>query len=458
MDEAPRRPDAFPSGDRETRAFCFACRTDVPAAVTMRGGALYLRADCPACGTRETLVEHDAALFASWEGRRRPNRPPEQAQTSVRRGCPHDCGLCPRHRQKSCIALVEITTACDLACPVCYADARPPGRHRPLAEVERMLDACVASANGKPEIVQISGGEPSCHPQLLEVLAAARARPFKCVMLNTNGLAIADGRVPAARLALLGPGLEVHLQFDGLTDEVYRTLRGRPLLAAKRAALEALAAAGVPVTLVATLRHGLNLPQAGDLLRFALAHPAVRGINFQCEAFFGRTPTPPPERVTQTEVVRTLAATAGELLSAEDFLPLSCGLACMAYLEQRDDRWRPIPPILGTLIQGNPLTATLEEIRREAAGICACRGAELLRELAARLPADLPQRPPAARSRFVQENFFHLSVIGFLDAGNFDLSRACRECTHIVQPDGRKIPFSAFNALHRGGAAAPSPP
>jgi len=439
---------------QETRAFCFACRQGVPAEVIERDNALYLRAICPQCGTREALVEHDASLYRSWETRRRPNRPPESFQTSAARGCPLDCGLCPSHRQKSCIALVEITTACDLACPVCYANAQTTGHHRPLSEIERMFDACVASANGKPEIVQISGGEPSCHPDILSILDAARQRPFKCVMLNTNGLAIADGRLSATALARLTPGFEVHLQFDGLSDDVYRILRGRPLLAQKQAALSALAEAGVPVTLVATLRQGVNLDQVGDLLRFALAHPAMRGLNLQCEALFGRNPqrASPATRVTQTGVIRALVRTAGELLQDNDFLPLSCGLACMAYLERWPEGWRPIPSVLGALIQGNPLTATLEDIRREAANVCACRGAELLRELAARVPPDLLQRSPAERSRFVQERFFHLSIISFLDAGNFDLNRVSRECTHIVQPDGRKIPFSACNALYRAAA------
>lgn len=413
--------------------------------------ALHLRIRCPQCGTRSSLIEHNAALYNSWAARRRPNRPPERFQTSEMRNCPLDCGLCPNHRQKSCIALVEVTTACDLDCPVCYADARTSGQHRALPEIEHMFDACIASANGKPEILQISGGEPACHPEIVAILHAARQRPFKCVMLNTNGLAIADGRLSATALARVGPGFEVHLQFDGLTDDVYRVMRGRPLLAQKQAALSALGDAGVPVTLVATLRQGVNLDQAGDLLRFALAHPAVRGLNLQCEAYFGRTPreVASSERVTQTGVIRALEQTAGALLQADDFLPLSCGLACMAYLERLPDGWHPIPPVLGTLIQGNPLTATLDDIRREAANVCACRGAELLRELAARVPPDLFHLSPAARSRFVQERFFHLSIIGFLDAGNFDLDRACRECTHIVQPDGRKIPFSAYNALHR---------
>lgn len=435
---------------RTTSGYCAVCDAVMPAEVVEESGALVYRLHCARCGDISSVVEHDAALYRHWETVRRPNRPPEVRQTEARLGCPFDCGLCSNHRQKSCIALVEITTACDLECPVCFADAGGNG-HRSLAEIESMLDACVQSANGKPDILQISGGEPACHPQLIPVLRAAKARPFRYVMLNTNGLAIADERLSCADLKSLGHGFEVHLQFDGLDDAVYATLRGRALLDRKMLALDRLAEHEIPVTLVATLRNGLNTAQLGDLLRFALAHPAVRGVNLQCEARFGRTTAggAERERVTQTQAVREIERQAPDLLKAADFLPLSCGLASLAYLEKFDGSWNPVSPELAAMIPGNPMTTSLEDIPALAAEMCACRGADLLQKIAGRLPKDLFSKSVAERSRIVQERFFRLTIISFLDAWNFDLDRACRECTHIVQPDGRKIPFSAFNTIHR---------
>lgn len=433
-----------------TKAYCVTCESVVPATVLETAGRLYLEQTCPQCGIRRSLIEHDAELYKRWELIRRPNRPPETFQTPEKRGCPFDCGLCSNHRQKSCIALIEVTTACNLGCPVCYAGSGE-NTFQTLETIEHMMDAAVTSANGKPEILQISGGEPTCHPQILDILRAAMKRPFKYVMLNTNGLSLQNGRLDVAELAKLGHGFEVYLQFDGLDDTIYRELRGRPLLAEKQAVLDKLAQHNIPATLVATLRRGLNLEQAGDLLRYALNHPAVRGINFQCEAFFGRNPATgnPPERVTQTEVVGVLNRTASELLSTEDVLPLSCGLASMVYLEKLSDDWKPIPRALASAWEKNPLTTTVEEIYEAAANACLCKRSDLLASLAKRLPKNLLGQSVQSRSQLVHERFFHISIASFLDGWNFDLNRACRECAHVLQPDGTKIPFSAYNTIHR---------
>lgn len=433
-----------------TQAYCITCKKVVPAAVLEEAGRLYLEQACPECGSWRSLIEHDAELYKHWETIRRPHRPPPKFQTLENKGCPFDCGLCPNHRQKSCITLIEVTTACDLGCPVCYAGSGT-GEFQPLETIERMLDAAVDSADGQPDVLQISGGEPACHPQILEILRAAMKRPFKYVMLNTNGLSLQNGTLDVAELAKLGNGFEIYLQFDGLDDAVYTELRGRPLLAEKTAALDQLARHKIPATLVATLRRGLNLEQVGDLLRFALNHPAVRGMNYQCEAFFGRNPAvgAPPERVTQTEVVNVLSRTAGELLGVEDVLPLSCGLACMVYLEKFSKVWKPIPRELASAWEKNPLTTTLEDIYEAAANACFCKRGDLLASLAQRLPKNLLSQSIQSRSALVQERFFHITIAGFLDGWNFDINRACRECAHVMQPDGTKIPFSAFDTLYR---------
>ncbi|MBN2161319.1 MAG: radical SAM protein [Pontiellaceae bacterium] len=433
-----------------TQSYCAACRTAVPAQTVELNGALYLHSDCPACGSRDTLVEHDAALYRRWESSRRPNTAPENSQKTAERGCPFDCGLCPAHRQKSCIALIEITDSCDLGCPVCYADSGS-GSFLPLKTIERMLDSAVESANGKPEILQVSGGEPTTHPQILPILRTAMQRPFKYVMLNTNGLALQDGRIDVAELARLGNGFEVYLQFDGLNDRIYETLRGKALLEEKLRALNLLAEHGIPATLVVTVRRNLNLESVGELLQFAIEHPAVRGINYQCEAYFGRNPEQgiPEERVTQTEIVNVLSQSAGSLVGTEDFIPLSCGLASMVYLEKINKTWQPIPRVLSDAWKGNPLTASVEDLMEAAAGACLCKGGPILEALTKRLPPDLLSRSIEERSRLVHDRFFHLTVSGFLDDWNFDLNRACRECAHVLQPDGTKIPFSAYNTLYR---------
>ena len=178
----------------QTTSLCETCLGLVPAKIVEEDGGIYYSKRCPEHGVMKTLVSDDPVYWRRTLEYLKPGDRPLAPFTRTERGCPWDCGLCPDHEQHSCLAIVEINEACNLACPVCFADSSPKrNSHRSLAEVEFMLDALVKS-EGEPDLVQISGGEPTIHPQILDILAAARRRPIKHVMLNTNGIRIAEDR------------------------------------------------------------------------------------------------------------------------------------------------------------------------------------------------------------------------------------------------------------------------
>jgi uncharacterized radical SAM superfamily Fe-S cluster-containing enzyme len=170
-------------------------------------------------------------------------------------------------------------------CPLCFADAAP-GFNLTLEEVEEILDDFVRT-EGKPEVVQFSGGEPTVHPLIIDFVRAAKARNISYVMINTNGKRIArDDRFLAA-LNEVRPAL--YFQFDGFDSETYRKLRGEPdILEEKLRALDRLAKIGLHVTLVPAIERGINEHEIGRIIDFAIAHPAVRGINFQTAFHAGR--------------------------------------------------------------------------------------------------------------------------------------------------------------------------
>lgn len=145
----------------------------------------------------------------------------------------------PDHEQHSCLALIEVNEACNLTCPVCFELVDVQAHHRPLAEIERMMDALVAS-EGEPDLLQISGGEPTIHPQILDIIAAAKRRPIRHIMLNTNGIRIAQEPEFVSQLSSFKPGFEVYLQFNSLRSSVHKNLRGADLTRIGRQALEAL--------------------------------------------------------------------------------------------------------------------------------------------------------------------------------------------------------------------------
>jgi uncharacterized radical SAM superfamily Fe-S cluster-containing enzyme len=155
-----------------TRSLCPECRQVVDAQVLIRNGGVYLRKRCPEHGWHEALVSSDADWHLNSQVYNKPGAIPYDFATPVERGCPHDCGLCPEHQQHTCVAVIEITSRCNLGCPTCFADSGA-GHDLSVSQVEAMLDRLLET-EGQPEVVQISGGEPTLHPQLLDILEAAQ--------------------------------------------------------------------------------------------------------------------------------------------------------------------------------------------------------------------------------------------------------------------------------------------
>src|SRR5204862_1882295 len=186
------------------------------------------------------------------------------------------------HEQHSCLTLVEITDGCNLTCPICYSESSPKrmSSHRSMEQIEFMLD-CVVRNEGEPDVVQISGGEPTIHPEFFEILDAAKRRPIRHLMVNTNGVRIAQDEEFARRLAGYAPGFELYLQFDSLERDPLMRLRGADLRDVRRLALERLERLGVSTTLVVTVPKGANDEECGAIVDPALTRRCVRGATFQ---------------------------------------------------------------------------------------------------------------------------------------------------------------------------------
>jgi uncharacterized radical SAM superfamily Fe-S cluster-containing enzyme len=296
----------------------------VPARIVARGPRVYFAKVCPTHGPIEDFVCSDLAWFDRME-RSKPARPPRQYFTEPRAGCPLDCGLCPEHAQHTCVGLAEITSSCNLTCPTCYAGSAPGGTHWSF-ETFRDVVARFVLQEGEPDVLQISGGEPTIHPQFVRFVRHAVAQPIQVVMVNTNGIRLARDPALLEALAPMRERLEIYLQFDGFDESVQTRLRGEPLLQTKLRALEALAAHGIRATLVCTVQSGVNLDQVGAIVRFGLERPWIRGVSFQPAAYAGRHPAPGDlqRRATIPDVIRAIEAQTAGLVREDDFMPLPC--------------------------------------------------------------------------------------------------------------------------------------
>ena len=182
------------------------------------------------------------------------------------------------------------------------------------------------ASEGSPDLVQISGGEPTIHPQIIEVLQLAKSKPIRHVMLNTNGIRIATDKAFVAELAALKPGFEVYLQFNSLRREALENLRGADLRKVREQALANLEEAGISTTLVCVMKKGVNDDEVGAIVRHALSYTCVRGITFQPVQEAGRNLDfdKDRDRILLTDIRRAIATQAGEVFGADDIIPLPC--------------------------------------------------------------------------------------------------------------------------------------
>jgi 7,8-dihydro-6-hydroxymethylpterin dimethyltransferase len=441
----------------QTSSLCETCLRVVPAKVIIEDDKVYYQKRCREHGVMKTLISDDLDYWNKQKLWLKPGDRPLMPQTRTEAGCPFDCGLCPDHEQHSCLAIVEINQACNLACPVCFANATDVhGSHLPVATVEAMLDALVAS-EGEPDLVQISGGEPTIHPQFFEILDACKKRPIRHVMINTNGLRIAQDPDFVARLASYAPRLEVYLQFDSLNDDALMDIRGAKLARIRQQALEALEKVGLATTLVAVVKRGVNDDEVPAIIKHALTWKCVRGVTFQPVQDAGRNDgfEAKENRIVLSEVRRRVAE-AG-VFSLEDMIPLPCNTdqICIGYGLRKGEEVTPITSLLPReLMLSGPNTISYEaypELRTKIFDLLSLATAQANTEdKLAGLLCCLPQAMVPEELGYADS--FRVVILQFLDRYNFDLGTVKRSCVHFVTPEGQIIPFDTYNSFYRPGA------
>jgi 7,8-dihydro-6-hydroxymethylpterin dimethyltransferase len=315
-----------------------------------------------------------------------------------------------------------------------------------------MLDAFVR-AEGEPESVQISGGEPSIHPQVLDILAAAKDRGIKLVMLNTNGIRLA--RDPRFAPALAEIGVHVYLQFDGFDDATQVAIRGRSLTEEKLRALERCADAGVSVSLAAAVERGMNEHEVGPIVRFGVEHPAVTGAFFQPVTHSGRfrADSNPLDKLTNPDVIAAICEQLPEWFRDDDFVPVpccspTCRSATFALYDGED--LVPLPRLVEVERYLDYVTNRAVpdlDVREALEGLWSAKAAGGSDPVAERLEcvACATGMPPELRE--VAARGFMLVVQDFQDPYTLDVEKLRKCCVSEIAPDGRLIPFCAYNSV-----------
>lgn len=428
----------------ETESLCPICLKKISARYERIDGSAYIIKDCPEHGQFKVLFWRDADMYADWK-RSGVHAPAKDRGKPEEQGCPYDCGLCDEHHSGTCTCILEITYRCNMNCNICFAEAGVEHFDPDLEQIHKMYSAALQS--NRFCSVQLSGGEPTVREDLPEIIRMGKSMGVMHLQVNSNGIRIAENINYARALKDAGADL-IYLQFDGLEDDIYRTIRGREMVEIKRMAIENCEAVGLGVLLVPVVIPGVNLDRLGDIVRFAKAHiPTVKGVHFQPVSYFGRYPgrNPPDEtRCGLDDVLHALCEQSDGELKMRHFVPRKqfdphCDFSGTYYL--REDG------ILAPMSNYTQNEHDTEETDFVAKTNC-------YTDKRWRMQAAEARKTDTPLQKFAMRTFTHsfsISGKGFQDVWNIDLGRLRGCCVHIVTGDGKLIPFCAFHLTSETG-------
>jgi uncharacterized radical SAM superfamily Fe-S cluster-containing enzyme len=453
----------------ETESLCPVCLKRIRAARLLQGDEVLLVKECRDHGSFRTVIWRGEPSMAQWQ---RPKTPVhlELCYGTVKKGCPFDCGLCEAHKQIPCSVLLEVTDRCNLNCTICFADSgRDKTQDPSLEKISLLLERAMAAVG--PSNLQLSGGEPTLRDDLPQIVEIAQQIGYTFIQVNTNGIRFASDKDYGKQLRDSGLS-STFLQFDGVDDEIYHSLRGRALLTEKLQAIRHCGEAGLGVVLVPTLVRGVNTRSVGAIVRQALKlAPTVRGIHFQPVSFFGRFPkqTSDEGRFTLPELMRCLEEQTEGLIKVSDFSPPGCEHAHCSFhatytltaegglrhmgTENSDSCCSAdfgsggVKKTVKTVSRRWTLpSATASSIHLPLSKEPSCCGGKSTDVTRVEGPLDL--------DTFLQEvagRSFTISAMAFQDAENLDLKRLRGCCISVISPEGKLVPFCAYNLTSSEG-------
>lgn len=387
-------------------------------------------------------------------------------------------GLGELQTQHSCILLLDITENCNLNCPTCFAGSGTGvNRYARLDHITRSLDTAIKREGGKIDVLMLSGGEPTVHPDVIEVIKEATARDVTRVVINTNGVRIAKDDRFVDALAKLRGRVEVYMQFDGFALDTHLYHRGKDLRDIKTRAIQRLADARIFTTLVMAVAEGVNDREVGEVVQYAFDTDYVAGVSFQPVFGSGRAHSiDPMNRVTTTGLMQRLGEQTGGLVGPADFIALPCShpdCCSISYFVRGDNgKLNSIPRLLGVerLKENLGLVANhiafdeaSQEIKAALLGMMSetttitrpelidymldlCENCDLgLNNFVKTVARSLVKRENPIES--VVKRMKRLTIKSFMDAWTLNVERLQQCCVHVGSTDGEselvRIPFCA---------------
>jgi uncharacterized radical SAM superfamily Fe-S cluster-containing enzyme len=450
---------------------CRTCKEAVEASVVaLPSDEVVMRKTCAQHGAQEVRLSTNAAWYEQTRAVKQRFAPPRVVKKEVELGCPFDCGPCTSHTQKVRLPVVTITSACNLDCPICYVhNKNDDAYHMPVEDFAAILDHLRTDHGGELDIINLTGGEPTMHPRLFEMLAMAKAAGIHRVTVCSNGIRLAKDEAFVEKLAT--HGARIALSFDTFDPHTDKLMQGAHMLATKLKCLELCEKHGVDVTLIPVMTRGVNEHEIGKILEFALTRSNVRHVEVHTMTFTGQSGVTFQRsgRISMYEVLEEIERRTAGLLRPGDFVTSPCAHPLcyqIAYMLIDPDGGAPIPftrfmpasevyEALSERLYLEP-SPRLEESLKQAIDRLwveddaeSARTLRLLRRMLDMMfPSDRPlthDEALRAGERAIKAVYVH----SHMDEETFDVERAVDCCDSNCYADGSTIPVCNYNVLYR---------
>jgi uncharacterized radical SAM superfamily Fe-S cluster-containing enzyme len=444
---------------------CRECRALVPARVIEEGGSVYQERLCPACGPSRVRLADEVAWYQERIRQTVHCKPASLPGNPVRQGCPLDCGPCAFHANACRLPVFSVTNACNMDCPICFTYNRSDRQyHMTREELRRLLDPLIERA-GPLDLINITGGEPTMHPDILSLLKECQRPEIGRVTMNTNGLRLAKDEDFCRALADLG--VYVVLSFDTFRPETAVKIHGGNVIDRKLRALENLERFGIGTTLLNVMIRGLNEDEIGGVIDLAKSHRVVRSITIQTMTFTGQGGKnfKPHETMPLDAAARAIeTATASAMRPAHFFPHAGAHPLCYSvayYLKDGGNHYSltdvftvaELRQMLGHgyLLQPDEHSQTLFQhaIDRLWADGDARGLLPVVRRLLDKMYPPGPALTQAQRQMLAEESLLTVYLHSHMDEDTLDLARLVACPDQVPDPDGRLIPACAYNLFYR---------
>ncbi len=444
---------------KTTTSICPECLEKIPADVVEKDERVFMLKTCEKHGDFAALLASDVRHYYVADE--------NIEQVACCCGPNQHCG--DQVENHSCNMLIEITQSCNLTCPTCYAGSSPQNKSfMSIDKFESIIDGLLDIGKGEADLIQLSGGEPTIHPDFFEILQMAIDKGIKQVYVNTNGIVLAKPEF-AERLAKHGERVSVYLQFDGFKPGTYEQLRGRDLTDIKRRALENCERLGINTVPIMTLTRGVNHDELGALINFAVKQVrSVRKIMIQPAMYSGRYDNPMlDDRLTIADVAKLISEQTDGVFCEDDFTPIPCsdpncfslaaavrtsdGLVPVSRYLPNYSQWAEdgisqlIAAVSDTFDSAGSLGDLLQKVMSSSAiANMDEEGVDRLLELVSSLPSEL-----GTHDSEDWNGLFGIGIKPFMDAYTYDQDRIDKCCVHIISADGNPVSFCEYNAINR---------